>query len=70
MSRDLVAEKKHKKELCRKKVRLLELVKGDGSGKYKHGSMGNDPLPPRKVAARRGPKKFKWRRDVLKKGQA
>lgn len=75
MPRDLVSEKIHRKEIRRQPRRLFERRKGGGSGKHKNSGPGNDPLPApgsrdRQVQPRRGPKKFKFKRDVMAKGRS
>jgi len=50
----------------------MKMMRKGGSGKHAYGSMGNDAiLPPghprRPAHDMRGPKKYKWKRDVLSK---
>lgn len=70
MPRDLVSERRHRHNLRRKAVRKMKMMRKGGSGKHKYSSQGNDPfLPPghprRPAHEQRGPKKFKWKRDIL-----
>lgn len=72
MPRDIVSERRHRHNVKRKAVRVRERLKGSGSGKYRHGPMEPDQLLPpghrfRPVRDPRGPKKFKWKRDLLPK---
>lgn len=67
MPRDTVAERKHAKNLRRNAVRDYKLrrnKKGElGTWKSDRLSL-NDPFPPRESQPARGPKKFKFKRDV------
>ena len=75
MPRDIVSERRHRHNLERAKVRLRKRMEKGGSGKHKYGSTGNDELPPpgsrfRQNPPAKGPKKYKWKRDVLAKLKA
>lgn len=68
MPRDIVAERKHRHELRRQAVRKTEHKKGPGRKKgFRATGAESDPCPPHAVRPFRGPKKFKWKRDVLNK---
>ena len=75
MPKDLVSERRHRHSLRRKAVRKMKMLRSGGSGKFKNGSPEPDSiLPPghprRPGRDMRGPKKFKWKRDVLAKIKA